>query len=101
LNGDCNPIHANPQSAKAAGFDRPILHGLCTYGIAARAILRQACGNDSTKLASLSLRFSAPFYPGETLSVELWRRGANVHFRALAAERGQLVLTHGLAAIHD
>lgn len=101
LNGDCNPIHANPQSAKAAGFDRPILHGLCTYGMAARAILRQACGNDTTKLASLSLRFSAPFYPGETLSVELWRRGANVHFRALAAERGQLVLTHGLAAIHD
>lgn len=101
LNGDHNPIHASPQLAKAAGFDRPILHGLCTYGMAARAILRQACGNDPTKLASLALRFSAPFYPGETLSVELWRRGANLHFRAFAAERGQVVLTHGLAVIHD
>jgi len=101
LNGDRNPIHASPKAAKIAGFERPILHGLCTYGMAARAVLRQYCGNDPAKLGSLALRFSAPFYPGETLSVELWRRGSNVHFRALAAERGQVVLTHGLAAIHD
>ena len=101
LNGDRNPIHVSPQAAKSAGFDRPILHGLCTYGMAARAILRECCANDPARLASLALRFSAPFYPGETLSVELWRRGANVHFRAMAAERGQVVLTHGLATIND
>lgn len=100
LNGDRNPIHASPAAAKSAGFDRPILHGLCTYGMTARAILR-ACGNRPEKLGSLSLRFSAPFYPGETLSVELWRRGSNIHFRATAAERGQVVLTHGLATIHE
>ncbi|MEO8279413.1 MAG: MaoC/PaaZ C-terminal domain-containing protein [Ideonella sp.] len=101
LNGDRNPIHVSPQSANSAGFDRPILHGLCTYGMAARAILREYCNNDPARLASLALRFSAPFYPGETLSVELWRRGSNVHFRAVAAERGQVVLTHGLATIND
>lgn len=101
LNGDRNPIHVSPSAAKSAGFARPILHGLCTYGMAARAILRECCGNDPERLASLSLRFSAPFYPGETLSVELWRRGSNIHFRAIAAERGQAVLTHGLATIHD
>lgn len=101
LNGDRNPIHVSPQAAKSAGFDRPILHGLCTYGMAARAILREYCANDPARLASLALRFSAPFYPGETLSVELWRRGSSVHFRAVAAERGQVVLTHGLATIND
>ncbi len=101
LNGDLNPIHASPAAAKIAGFDQPILHGLCTYGMAARAILRACCGNRPEKLSSLSLRFSAPFYPGETLSVELWERGSNIHFRAVAAERGKAVLTHGLATIHD
>lgn len=101
LNGDRNPIHVSPQAARSAGFDRPILHGLCTYGMAARAILRQYCANDPAKLASLALRFSAPFIPGETLSVEFWRHGSNVHFRAIAAERGKVVLTHGLATIHD
>lgn len=101
LNGDRNPIHVSPAAAKSAGFDRPILHGLCTYGMVARAILRACCGNRPEKLGSLSLRFSAPFYPGETLSVELWRRGSNIHFRAMAGERGQAVLTHGLATIHD
>lgn len=101
LNGDRNPIHVSPATAKRAGFDRPILHGLCTYGMAARAIVQTFCGNRPEKLGSLSLRFSAPFYPGETLSVELWRRGSNIHFRAVAAERGQAVLTHGLATIHD
>ncbi|MEO8250423.1 MAG: MaoC/PaaZ C-terminal domain-containing protein [Burkholderiales bacterium] len=101
LNGDRNPIHVSPAAAKSVGFPRPILHGLCTYGMSARAILRECCNNDPSRLASLSLRFSAPFYPGETLKVELWRRGSDVHFRAIAAERGQAVLTHGLASIHD
>lgn len=100
LNGDLNPIHASPAAAKSAGFDRPILHGLCTYGMTARAILRAFCGNRPERLSSLSLRFSAPFYPGETLSVELWKRGPNIHFRAIAPERGKAVLTHGLATIH-
>lgn len=101
LNGDLNPIHASPAVAKRVGFDRPILHGLCTYGMAARAILRACCNNQPEKLASFSLRFSAPFYPGETLSVEIWKRGADIRFRAVAVERQLAVLTHGLATIHD
>lgn len=73
LNGDRNPIHALPSAARTAGFDRPILHGLCTYGMAARALLKLACGGDPARLASLSVRFSSPFPPGETLRVEMWR----------------------------
>ncbi|CAN7673160.1 MaoC/PaaZ C-terminal domain-containing protein [Pseudorhodoferax sp. LjRoot39] len=100
LNGDRNPIHADPAAARSAGFERPILHGLCTYGMAVRAVLRACCGNRPERLGSFSLRFSAPFIPGETLAVEIWRRGAQVQFRASALERGQAVLTHGLAAVH-
>lgn len=101
LNGDWNPIHASPAAARSVGFDRPILHGLCTFGMATRAILRHCCTNQPEKLGSIALRFSAPFYPGETLSVEIWKCGTHIHFRALAAERGQVVLTNGLAIIHD
>lgn len=101
LNGDWNPIHADPVAAQSVGFQRPILHGLCTYGMAARAILRACCDQQPEKLGSLALRFSAPFYPGETLAVEIWRRGGQIHFRALAAERGVPVLTHGLATLQD
>lgn len=99
LNGDRNPIHADPAAAAKAGFDKPILHGLCTYGMACRAILRVACGNDPARLASLALRFSAPFFPGETLRVDMWRYGATVQFEAYARERNIKVLTHGVASI--
>lgn len=99
LNGDDNPIHADPEAARRAGFDRPILHGLCTYGMAARAVLRSCCDNDPSRLKSLALRFSAPFFPGETLCIELWRRGQRVHFMARSLERDIPVLTHGLAEV--
>jgi acyl dehydratase len=99
LNGDDNPIHADPEAARQAGFDRPILHGLCTYGMAARAVLRAFCDNDPVRLKGLALRFSAPFFPGETLRVELWRRGPRVHFMARSTERDIPVLTHGLADV--
>lgn len=101
LNGDDNPLHVDPQAAQRAGLERPILHGLCSYGMAARAILRGCGGNDPTRLASLALRFSAPLFPGETLRIELWRAGGRVQFRGIAAERGTPVLTHGLATLHD
>jgi acyl dehydratase len=73
LNGDFNPLHADPAVARAAGFDRPILHGLCTLGIAGHALLRTCCGYDPARLRSLSLRFSAPVFPGETIRTEMWR----------------------------
>lgn len=99
LNGDDNPLHVDPGAARAAGFDRPILHGLCSYGMAGRALLSACCDDDPARLHGLALRFSAPFLPGETLLVDLWPRGQRVHFQARSAERGTVVLSHGLADI--
>lgn len=99
LNGDRNPIHVLPAAARKAGFDRPILHGLCTYGMAARAILRHACDGQPSRLASLSARFSAPVIPGETLRAEMWRVEDQVRFRVVAKERNLVVLSHGTADI--
>jgi len=99
LNGDRNPIHADPVAARKAGFDRPILHGLCTYGMACRAILRACCDNEPSRLASLSLRFSAPFMPGDTLRVDIWRDGDSVHFHGVCQETGKRVLSHGHARL--
>jgi len=73
LNGDENPLHADPDLAKAVGFDRPILHGLCTYGIVGRAVLREACGGDPSKLRGLHGQFRKPVFPGDTLVTRGWR----------------------------
>ena len=100
LCADNNPLHADPAVAARAGYPRPILHGLCTYGVAARAIVQTACGNDANKLASMNTRFSSPVYPGETLVVDMWKDGNNgVRFRAKVAERDIVVLSHGYAGI--
>lgn len=97
LNGDRNPIHILPQAAREAGFERPILHGLCTYGMAARAVLRLACGGVPARLASLAARFSSPVVPGETLRADMWRVEDHVRFQVIAVERGAVVLSHGVA----
>jgi acyl dehydratase len=97
LSGDFNPLHADPEVAKAAGFDRPILHGLCTFGIAGRAILRTCCGNNPLRLNKIHARFSSPVFPGETIRTEMWRNGETVSFRARSLERDQVVLNNGLA----
>ena len=95
LNGDYNPLHADPAVARAAGFDRPILHGLCTLGIAGHALLRSCCDYDPARMRSLALRFSAPVFPGETIRTEMWREGSVVSFRARAVERDVVVLNNG------
>lgn len=99
LNGDLNPIHVDPVAARTAGFDRPILHGLCTYGMACRAILRACCDNDPARLASFSLRFSAPFFPGDTLRVDIWREGNQVRFQGVSQATQTRVLSHGNAEL--
>lgn len=99
LNGDRNPIHADPAIARAAGFERPILHGLCTYGMACRAILKACCDNDPSRLASLSLRFSAPFVPGDVLRVDIWRNGNEVRFQGVSQRSQTRVLSHGNATL--
>ena len=99
LSGDPNPLHASPAVAAAAGFDRPILHGLCTLGVAGHAILKTCCGYDPARLRSMALRFSAPVYPGETIRTEMWRDGAVVSFRARVVERDVVVLNNGRAEV--
>ncbi len=99
LSGDYNPLHAEPAVARAANFERPILHGLATYGVAGHAILRSCCDYDPARLKSLAVRFSAPVYPGETIRTEMWRRGNAVQFRARALERDIMVLSHGRAEL--
>ncbi len=99
LSGDYNPLHASPHVAAAGGFPRPILHGLCTYAVAGRAVLRATCGNDPARLKSLKVRFTAPVYPGETIRTEIWRDEDTVSFRAWAVERDLLVLDNGWAEI--
>ncbi|MDE0717197.1 MAG: MaoC/PaaZ C-terminal domain-containing protein [Rhodospirillaceae bacterium] len=97
LSGDPNPLHASPSVARAAGFDRPILHGLCSWGVAGHAILKSCCGYDPARIRSMALRFSAPVYPGETIRTEMWRDGNIVSFRARVAERDAVVLNNGRA----
>ena len=99
LSGDPNPLHASPSVARAAGFDRPILHGLCSWGVAGHAILKSCCGYDPARIRSMALRFSAPVYPGETIRTEMWRDGNIVSFRARVAERDAVVLNNGRAEI--
>lgn len=99
LSGDHNPLHASPSVAKAAGFERPILHGLCTLGVAGRAILESVCDYDPTRMKSLDLRFSAPVYPGETIRTELWEDGSTISFRARVVERDVVVLNNGKVVV--
>lgn len=99
LNVDRNPLHVDPAVARRAGFDRPILHGLCTYGMAMRALLKGLLAYDVTRVKCFEARFSSVVFPGETLGFEFWRDGDIVSFRAYARERGTRVLDHGRAVI--
>jgi acyl dehydratase len=99
LCADLNPLHADPKVAKAAGFPRPILHGLASFGVAGHAIVKSCCDYDPTRLKSIGLRFSGPVFPGETLRTEMWRQGNRIQFRARSVERDVIVLSHGVAEI--
>ena len=100
LSGDYNPVHASPAIARKAGFERPILHGLCTFGMACRALLATVCGNDAARLKSMAGRFSAPVYPGDTLAVQVWDEpGGNIRFRVRVEERGITAFDFGQARL--
>jgi acyl dehydratase len=99
LCADPNPLHAEPAVARAAGYPRPILHGLCTYGVAGHAILKTFCDYEPERLQALSVRFSAPVFPGETIRTEMWKRGSTVLFRSRAIERDVVVLNNGVARV--
>ncbi|MEU6281416.1 MaoC/PaaZ C-terminal domain-containing protein [Streptomyces sp. NPDC047028] len=87
LSGDLNPLHADPEFAKLAGFDKPILHGLCTYGITLKAVVDTLLGGDVTRVRSYSTRFAGVVFPGETLRVRMWRGDGRIQVTVSAVER--------------
>jgi acyl dehydratase len=99
LSGDPNPLHVDPAVAQAAGFARPILHGLATFGMAGHAILKGLCDYDASRLAAIACRYSAPVYPGETIRTEMWRDGSIVSFRARVIERDVVAINNGRAEL--
>lgn len=100
LSGDMNPLHADPDIATKAGFEHPILHGLCTMGIAAWCIPMALREGKASALTHQEVRFSAPVYPGETIRTEIWVDGDDVSFRARVLERDVIVLTNGRARLN-
>lgn len=101
LCADRNPLHSEPAAARKAGFERPILHGLGTYGVAGHALLASLCDYDPRRLKSLFARFSAPLFPGETVRFEMYREGDGIAFRARVKERDRVVLDYGRAEIEN
>ena len=99
LSGDRNPLHSDPVFAKRAGFDKPILHGLCTYGFTGRGLLHMVCGSDPLRFGSMRARFSKPTMPGDTLTISVWDIGAEAagfyRFRT-ETQRGETVIDAGL-----
>jgi acyl dehydratase len=99
LSGDRNPLHSDPSFAALAGFDRPILHGLCTYGFAGRALLHALCGSDPARFDHVEGRFTSPVFPGETLTVRAWVTGDDEAVFTTAVE-DRLVIDQGLVRFH-
>jgi acyl dehydratase len=92
LNGDRNPLHADPDLAVRVGFPAPILHGLCTYGIACRAILQTIAAYDHTRITGFGVRFSAPVYPGDAIATDIWVDGNVASFRCRIPGRDNIVV---------
>ena len=95
LSGDLNPLHSDPVLARKAGFDEPIMHGRCTAGIACRAILKTICDYDFTLVRGFDVRFSAPVYPGDVLTTEMWQDRNVVSFRCVVKKRNAVVINNG------
>ncbi|MCO4811664.1 MAG: 3-alpha,7-alpha,12-alpha-trihydroxy-5-beta-cholest-24-enoyl-CoA hydratase [Gammaproteobacteria bacterium] len=95
LTGDRNPLHADPERARAVGFERPILHGLCTFGIACTAVLQTICDYDHTLIEAFDARFSAPVLPGDTITTDMWQDGNTISFSCSVKARDVMVLRNG------
>lgn len=99
LLGDRNPLHSRPEVARKAGFDRPILHGACTFGVACLTVLERYCGGVPERMTSFAARFSGPLYPGETLAFAFWETPDGIAFTANARDRDSPVLSDGRAGL--
>lgn len=99
LSGDRNPLHSDPEVARKAGFQVPILHGLCAYGITCRAVLEHMLGYDASQVLSHQVRFSSPVMPGETITVDLWRDGKEISFETRIKARGVTSIRNGLTRL--
>jgi acyl dehydratase len=99
LSGDYNPLHADPAVARQGGFERPILHGMCTFGVAGHAVLRMCCDYDVSRFHSIKARFSVPVYPGETIRTEIWRETGGAGFRCKVVERDLVVINNGFCRL--
>ncbi len=95
LTGDRNPLHADPAVATQAGFNVPILHGMCSYGIACRAILKTICDYDFTLVESFEARFTSPVFPGDVITTDMWQDGNVISFRCTVKDRDTIVLRNG------
>lgn len=94
LSGDYNPLHVDPQFAQMSGFSEPILHGLCSYGISARAVMKQYCDNDSKNFKAIKARFAKTVLPGDTLVVKMWKDGDKVIFTSTSKNTGDVVINN-------
>lgn len=95
LSGDYNPIHASPPVAAKAGYEQPILHGLCTMGIAAHQLFEHVAGSDASRFGGMACRFSRPVFPGDTVRTDIWKTDGGARFRVTVEDRDQVVLDRG------
>jgi len=100
LAGDTNPLHIDPNMAQMGGFDKPILHGLCFYGIASKLIVKAFCEGDANRLKSVQARFTSHVFPGETIQLSGWKEGNKIIFTAKTTEREKEVI-QGVAELNE
>ena len=99
LSGDKNPLHADPEFAKLGGFDTPIIHGLCSYGIACKAIVDEVLGGDVAQVARYQARFAGVAFPGETYQVSYWKQDKQILLEAKSVERGAPIITNAVVEL--
>ena len=100
ISGDYNPLHVDPEFAQMSGFKKPILHGLCSFGMSARAVIQQYCPENTGRFRAIKARFASPVLPGQTLSVHMWKEGNRVLFLSKVKETGKVAVSNAYVELH-